>query len=255
MTVKYDPPALRKAVRILTILAEIDAPVRLTQLTDLTGYGKSTVYGLLSTLEDVRWVEKEGPGSRSGYRLGKGLIDLVKKADRLSRIVEIARPFLDKLAARTGESVLLGERRRDSVLVLACADGPSEMRLSSRPGIALPLFAAALGKAFLSDLPEEELERFFDSRALPRFTERSITDPGAFLEEVRKTKSRGWSVDDEEYLRGVRAVAAPIRYGDRVAAAVWCVGFVSSLTDEGMDSAGRELKDAADTVSRLMERG
>ena len=141
------------------------------------------------------------------------------------------------------------------MLVLACADGPNEMRLSSRPGIALPLLASALGKVFLSELLDEELERFFDSQSLPRFTERSITDPDVFVQEVRRTKRRGWSVDDEEYLRGVRAVAAPIIHGDRIVAAVWCVGFVSSLTNEGMDSAGKELKDAADAVSRLMDRG
>ena len=72
MAAKYDPPALRKAVHLITVLAETNAPVRLTQLSDLTGYGKSTVYGLLSTLEDVRWVEKEGPGSPERLQARKG---------------------------------------------------------------------------------------------------------------------------------------------------------------------------------------
>ncbi|MBE0617250.1 MAG: IclR family transcriptional regulator C-terminal domain-containing protein, partial [Proteobacteria bacterium] len=85
---------------------------------------------------------------------------------------------------------------------------------------------------------------------LPRFTERSITDHGDFLREVERTRAQGYAVDDEEYLRGVRAVAAPVRYGGKAVAALWVAGFASRLTQEQLATAGALLVRAAETLSR-----
>jgi DNA-binding IclR family transcriptional regulator len=88
---------------------------------------------------------------------------------------------------------------------------------------------------------------------LPRFTERSIVSSQDFLREVTRAREQGYAIDDEEYLRGIRAVAAPIRYREATVAAMWVVGFVSNLTDPAMERASRELLEATGILSRLLE--
>jgi DNA-binding IclR family transcriptional regulator len=162
---------------------------------------------------------------------------------------------MERLAARIGESVFLGMPQGDRVIILSCTEGRNELRVSSPSGTTLPLLAAATGKVFLSSLPGEEAEKILRSRPLPAFTERSIRDPERFLREVDEVRVRGYATDDEEYLRGVRAVAAPVKLHGDLVAILWIVGFSSSLDAAAMERAGEELVEAASLLSRLLETG
>ena len=69
---------------------------------------------------------------------------------------------------------------------------------------------------------------------IPKFTDRTITDPEAYLLEVQRSKENGVAVDDEEYIAGVRAAAAPIEGKRGTLYAIWGVGFKSALDDQKM---------------------
>lgn len=248
---RYTAPAVLRAVQVLEHLASIRSPRTLSDLSRDLGLQKSTLHGLLGTLEEVGWLEKDGP--RGGYRLGAGLLSLSRKGVGVKELREAARPFMQKLAESLGETVLLGTREGDRVVVQEVAEGRGEMRIASRPGVTLPLLAAATGKIVLAGMDPEEARAYLESMELPAFTERSASDAQMLWKEVEKARELGFGVDDEEYLRGVRAVAVEIAWGQHPPALLWVVGLVSSLSLAGVQEAGLELLNAARFIARELE--
>ncbi len=248
MGTTYQAPAIRRAADLLEHLAEAAQPPTLSELSRALGVGKSSVHGLLQALEDLGWVARVGPG----YGIGPGFLDLARRAAATGDLATLARPVLERLAEDLGEAAFVGVSRGETVVVLDWVEGRGDLRLSSRPGLALPRFAGALGKVFLAALPPAGARAALEGVALPRFTERSVTDPAEFLREVEATRARGYAVDDEEYLRGVRAVAAPISRGGQAVAALWVAGFATRLTDGRLARAGELLVEAAAGIGRRL---
>lgn len=248
MSQAYIPRSVLRAARVLDLLATHGRPMRLSEISRSLGISKSSLLGVLSALEVLGWLEREG--SRGAYRTGRGLLELSRKAFGQWDLPVVARPFMEQLADRLGESVFLGLLQGQHVVILACVEGKSDMRVISRPGTSLPLLAGAVGKVLLASMEPHEAKRFLERTALPRFTDRSICDPAKFLEEVDKARSRGYAMDDEEYLKGVRAVAAPLSGPAGALGAIWLVGFSSRLSLEALDEAGKELL----AISRLLSR-
>ena len=96
-------------------------------------------------------------------------------------------------------------------------------------------------------------ETFLKTHALPHFTKQSITDGLQFLQAVEEAARLGISVDREEYLEGVNAVAAPIRGANgTVVALLWIVGFASHFGGEAIEHASQQLRSEAETISRSL---
>jgi DNA-binding IclR family transcriptional regulator len=74
----------------------------------------------------------------------------------------------------------------------------------------------------------------------------------AFIAEINETRRLGYSVDMEEYLKGIRAIATLIRQDGKPIGAIWFVGFSNSMIDERLNQIIRNLKHTADQISARM---
>jgi IclR family acetate operon transcriptional repressor len=99
----------------------------------------------------------------------------------------------------------------------------------------------------------EELDAALGDGALPRFTDLTIADPEAFRREIEQTRERGYGVDDEEYLKGVRAVVAPVCCNGETVAALWVAGFSATMSDGRFSAAAGHLLREAEICGRLLE--
>jgi IclR family acetate operon transcriptional repressor len=101
---------------------------------------------------------------------------------------------------------------------------------------------------------EEDLaKKMIQTKGLPRHTDKSITDPDRFIDEVRATKQKGYATDYGEYITGVRAVAAPIDgYKSRLAA-IWVVGFKASLDNSKMNVLEKEIRKTVEKINHRLQ--
>jgi DNA-binding IclR family transcriptional regulator len=86
-------------------------------------------------------------------------------------------------------------------------------------------------------------------KGLNQYTENSIVDPDRYLEELERTRAQGYAIDREEYLKGVTAVAVLIYSGHFPIAAVWVVGFTTSMGDKKLPDIISHLKSTAEQIS------
>lgn len=244
-------PAIERAALVLRALATDGGPRRLTDLSRSLGYSKSTLSELLSTLEHYGFVERDDD-SRA-YRLGYALLELGNAVLRRLDLRQVARPYLVRLRDSTGETAVLHAPNGQGALIIERAESEHQLKVVAPLGYPLPPFAGAVAKVLLAGHPEQELTNLLAGRSLPAFTSHSITDPGRYLKELARVRRRGYAVDDEEYLPGVRAVSAPILDDrGRTVATVTIVGSSARFTQHRMREAGTAVLVAAERISRRL---
>jgi len=160
----------------------------------------------------------------------------------------------EELMERTHASVFLGVLNWDHVTILDVVEPRTDLKITAPIGTTIPLLAGAAGKVFLSKLAEEEVRRIIKTKGLTRFTEKSITSTERYLQEIRAARENGFATDDEEYIPGVRAVAAPIKEAAPLLSAIWVVGLKASLDEERMKLLTQHAVDAARAIDLRIER-
>ncbi len=247
----YQAPSVKKAFQILDLVARRDNRLTISDLSRELGIGKSTVHGITQALEGIGAVVRDEKTRR--YTLGMTLFELAHKVYARIDLKDLARPILEDLMRSTRQSVFLGIRSGDRVSIIDIIESVQDLKITAHIGARLPLLVGATGKVFMASLAEQEAAQLIRTLGLRRVTQRSITDPNRYLEEIRKARESGYALDDEEYMQGIRAVAAPIHAPGRQLSAIWVVGLSQSMKAEDMTTIAVETKNAAEAISRAFD--
>ncbi|MBW2076378.1 MAG: IclR family transcriptional regulator [Deltaproteobacteria bacterium] len=201
----------------------------LSQLSEELQYPKSTVHHILSTLLPYEYVSQDPETKR--YSLG-------------FKFLSIGRVILDtidvlELHEQCKEAVHLAILRDGKVIYIDKIDTQGMVSLATYIGYRTDPHAASGGKVLLSELSRKEIMDIYRDRPLKTYGKNTITSLPRLFEELEKIKKQGYAIDDEEYYEGIRCVAAPIRAGWKVVAAVSITGAIFTMT---MERIRNELK-------------
>lgn len=247
----YSAPSVKKAFKILQAIADSSGGLGISDLAKELKIGKSTVHGITGALEEMGVLIRDP--SQKRYRVGYTLLELGRRAYAKMELKEVARKPMERLAREVGETAFLGVLNGDHVTILDVVESPHEMKITAPPGTRLPLLVGATGRVLLAQLDGEKARALVEQLGLVRYTPKSKTDPVDFLRGVARAKRMGYAIDDEEYLLGARAIAAPIQGAFLPPAALWIVGFSSSLDDRKMEKASREVQRTALEISESLK--
>jgi DNA-binding IclR family transcriptional regulator len=246
----YSAPSVQKAFKILQTISDSPTGLGVSELSKRLNMGKSTVHGITMGLETLGVLVRDPIQKK--FNLGFTLLELSRRAYARIELRDVARRPMERLMEKAGETVFLGIMNGDHVTILDMVESHNEMKITSPPGTRLPLLAGATGKVFLAQLEEKKAKEIIQRMGLLRFTAKSIFDQKKFLKEVEEARKRGYAIDDEEYMLGVRAIAAPIQTASPSLAAIWVVGFTSNLNDQKMERVILEIGNTAKEISQSM---
>jgi DNA-binding IclR family transcriptional regulator len=246
------PGRIQSIERAAAILRLLSGSTRLYGLGELAGeleLSKSTVHGILRTLQHVGFVEQD---ERSGkYRLGAALLHMGSSYLDGNELRNRALNWADALASRSNESVRIGTLHDGRVLVVHHVFRPDDTRQALDVGALLPAHATAMGKVLLAS--RDYLYADLVDAGLARFTGATTTDPAALRIELRKVRERGWAADVEELVGGEASIAAPINdVAGVVVGAVGVSGPVERLCEDGAASSRHVsyVREASRAISR-----
>jgi DNA-binding IclR family transcriptional regulator len=248
---KYGAPSVKKAFAILSAISASKEGMGVSDLAKKLKMAKSTVHGMTSALEELGAVMRD-PLTKK-YKLGFTLLEIGRSAYSQIDLQTSARPVTEELMERTQTSVFLGIQNWGQVTILDIVESRQDLNITAPVGSTIPLFAGAVGKVFLASISQEQAVKILKSKGLPRFTDNSIVDVDLYLKELRQVREKGYAVDDEEYILGVRAVAAPLMGLGQLRSAIWAVGFKASLDEKKMQILTAETQKAAKTISRRIQ--
>lgn len=246
-------PMVERAFRLLDLLSTTEEGLTLSDLARALNMSKSSIHGLLKTLESSGAIEQV---EDRRFVLGPHLYDLAQTYIQRAGLRHFALPAMRRLASHTGETVCLGKIERKGVRIIECVvgeEGAGGLHIAARRGMRIPLLVGSIGACVLASWPRAERESYLRTHPLPHFTERSIIEPQQFLARVDEVTRTGISIEREEYLDGVNAVAMPIHgMGGTLVALLWIVGFASRLKNEALDCAAEQLREEALAVSQAL---
>jgi len=238
--------AVDRALRLIDLLADGSPRLGVSDLSRATGWSKAVVFRLLRTLETHGYAVRD---EDRRYQLGTKPLEIAGEVLRRWEVHQVARPIMLALAERTGESVVLTAPTASGVICLDTVDSPQQLRASFRVGRVIPWHAGAAGRLHLAYLPDGRIQEILTA-GLPRFTERTITDPRRLREELVRIREQGFAFTVGELDPGVAAISVPIvdRRHDVVAAV--SVGGPAVRFEEGrLPVLIGEVRRAAEEIS------
>jgi len=205
MTEEVPVKAAKTSFEIINTLRELQG-AGVSELAERIDKPTSTIHDHLRTLESEEYlVKKDGD-----YYVGTRFLGVGEQARSRYKVYPIASEELDKLAEQTGEHTNLMIEEHGKGIFLYKARGPDAVQLDTHAGMRVHLQTTALGKSILAFRPREEVKAIIERHGLPAVTEQTISDEEALFDELDEVRERKYAYDDEERVKGMRCVAAPI---------------------------------------------
>ncbi len=223
--------SVERTFLIIEELSGASAGLPLTELSKRVGLHKSTVHRLLSSLSAMGYVSKDS--FTGNYRLSLRLFEISSRIVNDLDILEISKPYLDRLSILTSEAVHLVVRDGINIIYIYKADFNNNIvRMSSRIGLRSNMHCTAVGKSILATLGTDEVAQIWNGTEIKRFTEHSITSLDELLGQLSDIRRLGFALDNEENELGVRCVAASIVDYSGVAVGAFSVSAPTTRMDE-----------------------
>lgn len=250
----YRIQVIDRAARILDCFSFDEPELSVSEISAATRLHKSTAHRILMALEHNGFIEQNPETSK--YHLGIKLFKLGHQAVARLNLRDVARPYLKALMEETGETVHLAVLDNDQVLYLDKVEGAHALRMPSRVGRHIPTYCTSLGKAMLSCLDEREVRRILLGQPLRRHTHNTARNLEVLLGELKKTRKRGYAVDNEEIELGLRCVGAPIRdYTGEMVGAISVAGPSARLVPDKIPLTGNFVMKVAASISQQLGYG
>jgi DNA-binding IclR family transcriptional regulator len=241
-----------KALDVLDLVAQTGRPVRFSELLEHRLFPKATLYRFLQTLTNQGMLSYDPETGH--YALGVRLVRLAHAAWAQSSLAPIARPFVDRLAADTGETVHLAQMDQAQVLYVDKRNATRPVEMFSQAGKVGPAYCTGVGKAMLAYLPEPAMEKALQHQSFHAFTPHTLATPDALRAELAAIRARGHAFDREEHETGIICVAVPIlsRTG-QVMGALSVTSTTQRTTLAALDAQAGRVRETAAAIAAAAE--
>jgi DNA-binding IclR family transcriptional regulator len=244
------PPiqSLDRGLIILEAVAKSTVPMSLSELTEIVGIDRSSVFRLANTMKRRGFLAY--PSGRKDYILGPALWRLSHHYDWGTMLIRVSHENLKQLASQTSETAHLAIREGKQALFIDHAASNHVISISGQTGEMVPLYSTAHGKALLADLDLRQLQSLFGGSVLRSYTKDTIGTVAQLAKVCVQIKARGYACDDGEFQEGIRCVAAPIR--DDSGLVIGSIGISAPLQrfpEDRYRVYGAQVKSIAEEIS------
>jgi len=203
----YTLKTLRKGLEVLETLADDREELTLTALSQRLRESPPVIFRILRTLQERGYVEQDVASKR--WRPGFRAWEIGCRAVNRTGLVEVARPVLKGLTEFTEETSYLAVVRGTDTVYLDTVVGLEPLRVYAEPGIRVPLYLTASGKAILAFHDGDLVDRVL-AAGMKKQTAMTITKPGALRARLNEIRRTGVSLNRGERRTDVSAAAAPV---------------------------------------------
>jgi len=218
------------AIELIELIEDLNG-ASVTELASNLDMAMSTIYDYLNTLENAHYLKK----TDGEYQISLMFYKHGMRAKRSIGFVEISDPILDNVAEESGETVWLVVEEHGKSILLEKATGENAVPMEADVGDRVDIHTVAGGKAILAHRDKKYIQEVIDQHGLIPRTEHTITDEGKFIEELEKVKEKGFAVNRQESVLGLRSISVPIQRDGEVIAAISIAGPAHRLTDSRID--------------------
>lgn len=235
--------------QVVEMLAE-NGEMGLMEISAALGLHKSTVHRLLMSLIYMGYAKQVEATQK--YMLSYKFVSLAGRILDRTDILQVARPYMERLSDLSGETVHLVQREGNNILYIYKIEAKvGTIRMVSHVGMVHPMYCSGVGKAIMATLPECEVRKIWEESVIEKKTEHTIVDIEKLLGTLETVRKNGYALDDEENEQGVRCIAACLRgYQKDVRYAFSISGPTSRMTRERVKELAVDVRRVQEELSR-----
>ncbi len=235
--------AVDRSIAILQSFTVEQPLMSVVELQKRVGLSRPTLYRLLHTLASRGLIEAEGDPQR--FRLAHGVMSLAHVWLKALDVVHVARPVVEDLRDRTGETAALFRIEEDRGICILEYESRHVLSISRGIGDSLTLAQGATGKAMLAFMDPERQAEFLGR--LPKEARAQLEEP------LRSAKRKGYTISRGEIFVGAVAASAP--YFDHRGSVIGSVGIYgpsARVNEEKVAEFAKLVVEAGAKISRLL---
>lgn len=237
--------------RVMELLSE-EGSMGVTEIGQRLDLNKSTVHRLLMSLVSMKYVKKDQENDR--YSMTYKIVRLANSIREKSDTVSIVHPLLRELSMKCGETVHFVQQNDNEIVYIDKVESNvNSVRMVSKIGLTHSIFTTGVGKAILAELPEYQVKEMWKRSSFEALTQYTITEFDEYMAELRRTKERGYGLDNEENEIGVRCVAACVyNYKGKAEHAISISVPITRMGDERVEELSKYLLEYKERVSQAL---
>ncbi|WP_392559097.1 IclR family transcriptional regulator [Orbus mooreae] len=256
MTKNNQPLKLNKSaartIDLLLLCASSDKYLTLNNICEMMQLPKSSTFELLQTLVykgiiEVKDIDKKTYGlSLLAFEIGSAVITNLGVADA-------ARPFIQELNRQTGSTVFLGVEDKGKIVYIDKAENHSTMKPTAKLGSRRYLHTTGLGKALLHAYHDQKIIQLLGDEPYPSKTPLSHTNQTDVLQDAKKTRERGYAIDNREDNLDMYCISSAIYNHENEPIASFSVASLySGMTEDKEKLIAKLVKETALQISRKL---
>ncbi len=238
--------SINRALDILEFLTkQPETPRTLSQIAGAANLNPSTASNIIKTMAERNYVEQAGP--RKGYVPGIMCNMLANEESFHKKLVKTAAPFMESLARKTGETVLIAVFKKNKRFILHQLEGGEALQVRSGLITDSKVFDTATGKVLLSNLTGQELKNFI------AYSELENPEAQQLLKSLQKVREEGFTVH-EIHNSQVAGIGFPVMENGRAIAALGLYLPVYRFRGKRKDNIIRGLGTEAKNISNALKQ-
>lgn len=240
--------SIDRAVAILDCFSEEKKELRLSEISERLGLNKSTVHGIISTLKYHGFISQDEETQK--YKLGIRFVQFGDLVINSMNIRNAAVPVIDAVCEKIEETVHVAMLDGLDVVWIEKRECTKSIKTSTKIGARLPAYTTADGKIIICYQNKDKIKNYLPKR-IPQYTNNTITNKGEFIKKLEEMKKNGYAIDNEEYVEGLKCVAAPIFDHDgKVRFSLSTTGPAFRMNEERIKELIVIIKEAANEISQ-----
>ncbi|PNV60515.1 hypothetical protein C0033_18535 [Clostridium sp. chh4-2] len=241
---------VERTFAILQLIADCKDGITLQEIANEMGMAKSSAFVIVQTLLELNYISTVTNNNKK-YCLGIETYSLGMKYVNDMSLIEQCAIYIPPIAERYNKTAFVAVLNGTKVVYVYKYVAHDAKLASCALGTRKDAYATSLGKAIIAFLPEEERNALVDKIEFKALTNFTITSKERFIEEIERTKERGYSLDARELENITSCCGAPIfNYSGEVIAAV----SLSDIYNEDLDDekVAEDLKEVALQISKCL---
>jgi DNA-binding IclR family transcriptional regulator len=228
----YFSKVIEKGLRILTLFTPEATSLSLKDITLKTGINPASTFRFVETLIQLGYLKKDARTKL--IKLGPMALAFSQNVIGSFDLLQTIKPYIDEAFEKFNITIDSGVFEDGKPVILYRREAKDTLVFKMPLAASGIMHCAALGKAYLASLPEEALSRALDGMTFTRRTPHTLTSRSALMADLRKTRERGYSINNEEFVVGLISIGAPLinRDGAIIAAVSFDVSTVQFTVEE-----------------------
>lgn len=243
--------SIDRAIDLMECIVRHPGGIRLSDLAREVELPVSTVHRLLITLDRRKFVQADS--ATNMWVIGDRANSVGNAYGHHENLIIPARPVMKRLRDLTHETANLGYILDGETITLAQTESREIMRAISPPGGRVPILNSGMGKAIVAHWPSDAIDHLITTHGLRTMTKKSMLTREEVFDDIRRIRKRGYALDDEEFVIGMRCVAAPVwsKSGEPISS-LSVSGLAARVTHENIEDVAKHVMAAAKELTDLI---